>query len=500
MNRVSLEKSPTVYYLILAVWAVIFGLALPGLVGAVFVAGEAGGTLYGVIAAMSAIFIGYFWLNGTKDFVYTAFFHLRMRGRATPVPPRNRTTQPAVVMVYCTCNDFCPESLRRSSMQDYGNYEVVILDDSTKPEYLERVDHYAEEHGVRVIRRADRLGFKAGNLNNFLSHADYDYFVILDSDEVTPGNFISRCLDYFDHYANVGIVQANHVATRNRNRFMQTFAPGVDSHWIAYQTVKDRHGFLSLLGHGAMVSRDCYFAAGGFPMLVAEDLCMSIAARDAGYVTAFAPDVVCEEEYPVDYLSFKKRHSKWTQGNIEFVRRFSGTILRSRMKWFEKLDIVLFTYSLPLTGLFSLYVIMHVVLLPLLGHRIEYPLWMLAPTLAFLLAPMLNDIIFYLRRLSGRTLRRYLLHTVLLYGSMLLTSVRSSTTSLFGKAIFVVTPKKDERLTFTEAVRVNKAEVVFGLSIGCVAIALTGSLLPVLLLVIPALSSTYLAVLHQSAR
>ena len=111
------------------------------------------------------------------------------------------------------------------------------------------------------------------------------------------------------------------------------FSIGVDSHWIAYQTVKDRYGFLSLLGHGAMVSRECYVAAGGFPHVVAEDLCFSIAARDAGWLTVFAPDVVCEEEYPVDYLAFKKRHSKWTQGNMEFIKRYTAVILRSRMSW-----------------------------------------------------------------------------------------------------------------------------------------------------------------------
>jgi hypothetical protein len=76
-----------------------------------------------------------------------------------------------------------------------------------------------------------------------------------------------------------------------------------------------------------------------------------------------------------------KRHSKWTQGNMEFIKRYTGTILRSPMRWFEKLDIVLFTYSLPLTAVFSLFVAMHVIVLPLMGYTLVYPLWMLVPTL-----------------------------------------------------------------------------------------------------------------------
>jgi cellulose synthase/poly-beta-1,6-N-acetylglucosamine synthase-like glycosyltransferase len=414
------------------------------------------------------------------------------------VPSVVRSVEPKVVMVYCTYNDFSADSLYRSTRQDYSNFEVVILDDSTDAEYQAKVDSYASEHDVLVVRRDDRVGFKAGNLNNYLMKSEYDYFVILDSDEITPPNFITRCIDYFDYYTNVGIVQANHIATRDRNGFMGLFSAGVDSHWIAYQSVKHRFGFLSLLGHGAMVSRACYMDAGGFPMVVAEDLCMSIAARDHGYLTAFASDVTCEEEYPVNYLAFKKRHSKWTQGNMEFIKRFTGTIMRSRMKWYEKLDIVLFTYSLPLTSVFSLFVLIHVVALPVLGYTLQYPLVLLIPTVVFLFAPMLNDVLFYWGKIPAKKLLRYLGYTMLLYGSMFYTSLRSSLKSAFGGSTFLVTPKDDQEVSLSEALRANAGEMLFGVGLGLVATALTGSVLPVVLLVVPALSSVYLTVMHHS--
>lgn len=493
-----MTKSPRLYVIILGVWSVLLAVLLETTVDLLAAASGNGWVIVSLIV-VSTVFIAYFWLNGIKDVVYTLQYHLVTKRAAQTVPRSVRHREPRVVLVYCTCNDFSADSLRRSMRQDYGNYEVVILDDSRDPEYLAAIDAFAAETGVRVVRRADRSGFKAGNLNNYLGDASFDYFVILDSDEIIPPGYVSRCLDYFARYANAGIVQANHVATRNRNAFMRMFAIGVDSHWIAYQSVKDRHGFLSLLGHGAMVSRDCYTAAGGFPHVVAEDLCFSIAARDAGYYTVFAPDVVCEEEYPVDYLAFKKRHSKWTQGNMEFIKRYTGVILRSRMSWFEKLDIVLFTYNLPLTAVFSLYVAMHVMVLPLLHHRIDYPLWMLAPTVLFLLAPMLNDVIFHFRTMNKLRLASYLLHTIVLYGSMLFISFRASLTSAFGKSVFVVTPKEDKRLTVREALVANRAEIVFGVLLTAVSLVLTGSALPVALIAVPALLCFTLALKHNRA-
>lgn len=394
-----MKKSASLYVIIIACWVGLIAVAFTPFLEAVRNS-EHHGTVITTLVVLSTLFIAYFWLNGTKDLIYTVYYFLKRKKFTLPPEGHWRHKHGAnpdkkVVAVYCTFNDFNSASLEACLDQDYPNTSFVILDDSTQRSYMDDIDTFAREKGIKVVRRTDKSGFKAGNLNNYLKSAEYDFFIILDSDEVIPSNFITRCLDYFAFYPNAGIVQANHVATRNRNKFMRLFSIGVDSHWPTYQTVKHHHGFLSLLGHGALISRECYKDAGGFPHLVAEDLCMSIEARNKGYFVAFAQDITCEEEYPISYQAFKKRHSKWTQGNMEFIKKYTWRIIRSKMTWFEKLDIILFTYSLPLSAFFALYIIINVVLLPVLDYTVTYPIWLLAPTVMFLLAPMLNDIIFY---------------------------------------------------------------------------------------------------------
>jgi cellulose synthase/poly-beta-1,6-N-acetylglucosamine synthase-like glycosyltransferase len=459
------------------------------------------GLVTALLVLSSSLFIAYFWLNGTKDFIYILYYHAR-RKKLIDLPVKylwirkyTVRAQPKVVMVYPTYNDFDSHSLLKSMKQDYPNCKAVILDDSTQEQYMREIDQFAAQYHVEVVRREGHEGFKAGNLNNYLQKATFDYFVILDSDEVIPTYFITRALDYFAQKPNVGILQANHIATRNRNRFMHLFSIGVDSHWPTYQAVKSHSGFLSLLGHGAMVSRQCYQAAGGFPHLVAEDLCFSIEARDKGYYVAFAPDITCEEEYPISYLAFKKRHSKWTQGNMEFIKRYTKRILYADMTWFEKLDIVLFTYSLPLTAFFALYIVINVILLPLVHYQLAYPVWLLIPTLVFLLAPMLNDIIYYGAKMNPFRLFWYLLHTFMLYGSMFFISLKSSLKSLFGKSTFLVTPKEQESVTFFQSLRANKGELAFAVCLTAISMTLDKSILPVLMLVTPGVMSVYLALI-----
>lgn len=425
-----------------------------------------------ILLTLNALFISYFWLNGVKDFIYVVWYYIAksalIKRHEEIIDETVSKCSAKVILAYCTCNDFDGNSLLKSMRQDYGNFETVILDDSGDEKYKRAIDEFAIKNGVTVIRRKDRKGFKAGNINNYLLSENvknnYDYVVILDSDEILPPNFIKESLKYFLKYKNVGIVQANHISTRNRNLFMKLFHIGVNSHWPTYQTMKHFYGFSTMLGHGAMISRECYLAAGGFPNLVAEDLCLSIEARNHGYYVAFAPNIVCEEEYPVDYVAFKKRHSKWTQGNLEFIKRYTGKIIKSKMKWYEKADIVLFTYNLPLTAIFAFFIFLNLVFAPLLNINLGavYKLWMIIPTVIFFFSPMLNDFIVWTTKFNPLRNLAYFFGVIVLYGSMLTTSLISALLGMCGKkAKFIVTPKTATKITFWQAVKFQKNEILF---------------------------------------
>lgn len=488
-------KSAFLYLLILLCWTMLVVGSIPSLFVPVIDAFNRG-IKVGLLTLTSTLFLLYFWLNGVKDIVYTLFYHGYLKRHQTLIPRSGpRAVYPLVYLVYCTCDDFNAASLAESMLQSYPNICTFILDDSSDPACKREVDIFARKNQLAVVRRTDREGFKAGNLNHFLKQAACDYFVILDSDEIIPPQFVERALDYFDARPDAGIVQANHVATRNRNYFMSLFSIGVAAHWITYQSVKERYGFLSLLGHGAIVSMTCYRAVNGFPNVVAEDLCFSIEARKQGYVTLFARDIVCQEEYPISYLAFKKRHNKWTQGNMEFVKKYTFTVIRSSITWFEKLDIFLFSYSLPLTIICSIYVVINVILLPLLRAPVRYPLWLLIPTGAFLIAPMLNDIVTYVGKQKAHMLLLYLLCTLLLYGSMFYVSCKSSFVSLFGKAVFLVTPKTREHMTLKKSFQANWEEILFAFALCLICYLINRTIMPIVLIAVPSLMSVYFAML-----
>lgn len=507
-----MRKSPALYITMLVIWTVLTVFLwinfIPKIVDVPFRAGRAIslGVQIGsrILLTLNGIFISYFWLNGVKDFLYVIWYYIfrkKMLKRYHDVIDTDVSgATDKVLMAYCTCNDFDGRSLEESMKQTYPHVTTVILDDSTLEEYKNAVDEFAQKHGIKVVRRTDRKGFKAGNINHYFmseecKNAGYGYYVILDSDEILPPDYVAESLKFFYARKNVGIVQANHISDRNRNFFMKLFHVGVNSHWPTYQTMKHFYGFSTMLGHGAMLKRDCYEKAGGFPPLVAEDLCLSIEARGAGYYVAFAPNIVCREEYPIDYVAFKKRHSKWTQGNLEFIKKYSGRIARSKMKWFEKMDIVLFTYNLPLTAVFAFFIFANLMIAPLLHIELgaAYAAWMIIPTIIFFFSPMLNDFITWAFRLNPLRTLVYTASVVMLYGSMLTTSLISATMGIFGKkARFIVTPKSSQKITPWFALRFQWKEIVFSTVLLIISLLFQKAVWPVFLIVVTGYSSIIL--------
>ena len=507
-----MKKSPALYITMIGIWTALTVLLwmyfLPNIINVPFRAGKplSLGVKIGarVLLTFNGIFISYFWLNGVKDFLYVIWYYVfrkRMLRRYLDVIATDVSgATDKVLMAYCTCNDFDGRSLEESMKQTYAHVTTVILDDSTEESYKTAVDDFARKHGLQVVRRTDRIGFKAGNINHyFMSEAckkeGYGYYVILDSDEILPPDYVEESLKYFYARKNVGIVQANHISDRNRNFFMKLFHVGVNSHWPTYQTMKHFYGFSTMLGHGAMLKRECYEQAGGFPPLVAEDLCLSIEVRNAGYYVAFAPNIVCREEYPIDYVAFKKRHSKWTQGNLEFIKKYTGKISRSRMRWFEKMDIVLFTYNLPLTAVFAFFIFANLMIAPLLSIDLgrAYAGWMIAPTIVFFFSPMLNDFITWAFRLNPLRTLIYTVSVVMLYGSMLTTSLLSATKGMFGKkARFIVTPKSSQKIGLGFALKFQWREIVFSTVLLAISLIFQRGILPVFLIVATGYSSIIL--------
>lgn len=362
LRRVA-RRSPAMFVTLLVVWTsalVWFGPRLVSVLDA------ANGPLSAFALLYFIVFIAVAWLYGMYNLSVVAFSIINRFLKTAPMEVGTDTTRVAVL--YTTCNDFVEASALSCVNLDYANFNVYILDDSSDETFKRAIDQFAGRHdNVQVVRRRQRVGFKAGNLNHALKNvATEPLFVIADSDEVLPSNFLTRLVPRINGDPQCGFIQANHRCIARGTKLQRDLSAGIDVHWKWYQPLRNRFGFVMFLGHGALLRRHCWNEAGGFPEVVSEDLAYAIAIRERGFYGRFAEDVVCFEEFPDTVRAFRVRHVKWTRGTCEFLHHYGLDLLRSRrISWGEKLDILFPTANLPITLFFFMFMIVSAILLPL---------------------------------------------------------------------------------------------------------------------------------------
>ncbi len=433
-------------------------------------------TLESFSLALFIIFIDFAWLYGIYNIAVVLFaVYYKLKNKNNTASPALES-YPSVALLYTTCNDFAEESALSCLLQDYPDYTLYLLDDSTDDFSKKMVDDFAarDTEKIVVVRRPDRTHYKAGNLNYALTNIanKEKYFAIADADEILPGNFLRRLVPLMEVDPNCGFVQANHEANPNAaNRIQKDMGVGINTHWKWHQPLRNQYGFVMFLGHGALLRYDCWEMIGGFPNIVSEDLGFAIAIREKGYRGKFEENVICYEDFPDSVRSFRIRHMKWTRGTCEFLHKKMLWLLKSKkISWVEKADILFPTLNLPLTLVFFLFMANTNLLMPVLfghsqditfvlsGNQYAYPVTILDGhfsiiyswdffliTLLTLFSPVLCFIMAMWR--TPYKLLRFLSFSTALYAALsILSSIGVITYLISGKAIFLVTGDKKQTI------------------------------------------------------
>ena len=469
------NPEPTLYITIFSFWIASLLWFDPRLIKLLTIADN--GFEYASLV-LFIIFIDFAWLYGIYNVCIVIFsiLHRHRHKNITPVvsvATTDVTTFPPVAILYTTYNDFVEESVVSCLQQDYPCFKLYMLDDSTDPVFMNKVDEFAKrDTRIVVVRRPVRKGFKAGNLNYALEHIanKQKYFAIADADEILPADFLRRLVPQMEKDKSCGFIQANHMANpQSANRLQKDMGVGIDIHWKWYQPLRNRYGFVMFLGHGALLRYDCWKMIGGFPDIVSEDLGFAIAIREKGYRGRFEESVICYEDFPDTVRSFRIRHMKWTRGTCEFLQKKAIWLLKAKnISWVEKADILFPTLNLPLTLIFFLFMINANILMPyffghaqnltmvLGGHEYVLPIrlmdhrFSIIDSLDFFLITLLTffaPVLCFILAMRKKPLQmiRFLCHSTVLYAALSILSAIGVIAYIFsGKAVFLVTGDKKQ--------------------------------------------------------
>ncbi|MBS3056294.1 MAG: glycosyltransferase [Candidatus Aenigmarchaeota archaeon] len=224
-------------------------------------------------------------------------------------------------------------------------YEIIIGDDSNDKKISRRIDKFIHKYSqVKVSRRGNNKGFKAGNLNYMLKQSKGEIIVIFDSDFVPHKDFLKKIVKPFED-TNVACVQTKWgYINKNQNRVskLATSVLMVYHHILA--PINERLGISLLFGSGEAVRRSALEELGGWQEgSLTEDVEFSVRVLKKGYKIKYLHSFETPGEVPFTVKGFAKQQRRWAYGNTKAFIDHSKDILFGKIFTIKQKLYLMFT-------------------------------------------------------------------------------------------------------------------------------------------------------------
>ena len=270
------------------------------------------------------------------------FYYLMRRAEEYKLPKVESRKKPPVTVQLPVFNErYVVERLVNACVQMADNYgrdlvQILILDDSTDDTTIisEQAARKYRSLGydIDMIHRDNRLGFKAGALQNALKYTKYQFMAIFDADFIPPKDFLGKTMPYFED-PRLALAQCRWThLNRDYNFLTKAIAIGYDGHHIIEQAGRCAGGFLmNFNGSAGIIRREALEEAGGWEAdTLAEDLDASYRIQLQGWKAIYIRSINCPAEVPPTVPSMKRQQSRWACGSIRTFRKLSPRILAKK--------------------------------------------------------------------------------------------------------------------------------------------------------------------------
>jgi cellulose synthase/poly-beta-1,6-N-acetylglucosamine synthase-like glycosyltransferase len=209
---------------------------------------------------------------------------------------------------------------------------IQVLDDSTDDTRV-LTARLERELGVRVIRRDERRGFKAGALANGLLHSDAELVAIFDADFAPEPDFLERTVPRLLAEPRCALVQARW-AHLNRNHSWLTRAQAIflDGHFaIEHRARQAQRCFFNFNGTAGVWRRQAIIDAGGWSDdTLTEDLDLSYRTQLSGWTFAYLDQVRVPAELPERWPAFRSQQTRWVRGSVQTAKKLGSRVLSAK--------------------------------------------------------------------------------------------------------------------------------------------------------------------------
>ncbi len=216
--------------------------------------------------------------------------------------------------------------IEAAAAMDYpvSKHEIQVLDDSndeTRGIVDETVARLKKQGiNIKAVRREDRVGFKAGALQNGLLQTDAQFVAIFDADFVPYPDFLKKAIPFFIDRPQIGLVQGRWThLNKKASMITRAQAMGIDGHFMIEQAARSWNNlYMNFNGTAGIFRCQAIKESGGWQHdTLTEDMDLSYRMQIAGWKTEYVPDLEVPAEIPEDINAFKNQQFRWAKGSIQ---------------------------------------------------------------------------------------------------------------------------------------------------------------------------------------
>jgi len=213
---------------------------------------------------------------------------------------------------------------------DYPQYEVVVVDDGSTDDTLERASVWEGRHGVvdfRVFTK--RNGGKATALNTGIALGRYPFVFCMDADSHLEPQTLRRAVRLMED-DSVGAVAGN-VKVANRGKLITSLQA---LEYIEGLNMPRRaQGFIAAVnivpGPVGLFRREALEEVGGYDTdTFAEDADLTLKLVAAGWKVVYEDTAIAWTEAPDRWLDLVQQRYRWTRGILQSLKKRKGLFLK----------------------------------------------------------------------------------------------------------------------------------------------------------------------------
>ena len=236
------------------------------------------------------------------------------------------------------------ETVNALARLDYGNYEVIILDNNTRdPDAWRPVETHCKNLGsqFRFFHFDGVPGFKAGALNRALALTDprATHIAVIDSDYQVEPFWLRRAMPMFASPAIALVQGPQDYRDAGENIFKA----------MAYEEYRgffhigmvERNERNAIIQHGTMtiVTKNALEEVGGWSeWCITEDAELGLKLFEAGYEAAYIPQTMGAGLEPDTLEAFMSQRYRWVYGAMQIMKRHAREIFLggSGLSWEQR--------------------------------------------------------------------------------------------------------------------------------------------------------------------